>query len=64
MSAAKMVADGKITINASGGIKPYLYSLDSVNYTSNNVFENLKRRHYTCGVKIRETASLRILYYQ
>ena len=49
--SCKNGSDGKITINAGGGIKPYLYSLESVNYTSNNVFENLSAGTYTCGVK-------------
>ena len=48
--SCKNGSDGKITINASGGIKPYLYSLDSVNYISNNVFENLSAGTYTCRV--------------
>jgi len=49
--SCKNAADGKITIKASGGIKPYQYSLDSVNYISNNVFENLSPGTYTCWVK-------------
>ncbi|HEX5154934.1 MAG TPA: glycosyl hydrolase family 28-related protein [Parafilimonas sp.] len=43
--------DGKITIKAGGGIKPYLYSLDSMNYALNNVFANLSPGAYKCWVK-------------
>ncbi|WP_298475470.1 FG-GAP-like repeat-containing protein [uncultured Maribacter sp.] len=33
--------DGLININVTGGVPPYEYSLDGVNYTSSNSFNNL-----------------------
>ncbi len=44
-------ANGKITINRTGGTSPYLYSLDSIHYYSSNVFSNLKAGTYTAYVK-------------
>jgi gliding motility-associated-like protein len=34
-------ADGQITVIGSAGVGPYLYSMDGINFTSNNVFPNL-----------------------
>lgn len=36
------MANGRISIHASGGKAPYSYSLDGINFGSNNVFEGLK----------------------
>jgi hypothetical protein len=55
--SCKNGSDGKITIKATGGIKPYLYSLDSINYTSNNVYCKLKPGTYTCWVKDSRTCT-------
>ena len=55
--SCKNGSDGKITIKATGGIKPYLYSLDSINYTSNNVYSNLSPGTYTCWVKDSRTCT-------
>jgi len=43
--------DGNITIIASGGTLPYLYSLDNVNFIENNYFENLSEGNYIIYVK-------------
>lgn len=43
--------DGQITIVASGGTLPYTYSIDDVNYNSNNVFSGLTPGEYSCSVK-------------
>ncbi len=37
--------------NVVGGLAPYQYSMDGVNYTSSNVFENVAAGTYTCYVK-------------
>ena len=37
--------------NVAGGVAPYQYSMDGINYTSNNVFENVPAGSYTCYVK-------------
>ncbi len=49
--SCKNAGDGKITIKASGGKPPYLYSIDSINYTSTNVFTNLSAGTYKAWVK-------------
>lgn len=43
--------DGSVQFIASGGIAPYTYSLDQINYTSNNSFSNLKAGTYNGTVK-------------
>ncbi|MBV9962423.1 MAG: T9SS type A sorting domain-containing protein [Parafilimonas sp.] len=43
--------DGSITIIAKGGKPPYLYSLDSINYMSNNAFISLQAGTYTAWIK-------------
>ncbi|WP_076026754.1 CotH kinase family protein, partial [Cnuella takakiae] len=43
--------NGSITINSSGGISPFKYSLDGVNYVTSNVFGNLAAGTYTAYVK-------------
>ena len=40
------VADGIISINASGGIPPYEYSLDGINFQSDNTFIGLASGDY------------------
>lgn len=45
------LSNGSITINATGGTLPYLYSIDALNYTVNNVFTNLSAGNYTAYVK-------------
>lgn len=44
-------SDGKITAQGSNGTAPYLYSLDGVTYTANNIFTNLAAANYTLYVK-------------
>ncbi len=43
--------DGQITVSASGGTGTKLFSLDGVNYVSNNVFSNLPVGTHTIFVK-------------
>lgn len=45
------VFDGSATIMATGGVAPYLYSLDQTTYQSSNVFTNLMAGTYTATVK-------------
>jgi gliding motility-associated-like protein len=40
-------SNGKITAQASGGTAPYLFSLDGINYSANNIFSNLAATSYT-----------------
>lgn len=44
-------ADGSITISASNGQSPYLYSINGGDFTSNSVFSNLTTGTYTLTVK-------------
>jgi hypothetical protein len=44
-------ANGKLTINKSGGSSPFLYSINGVNYYTSNVFSNLAAGTYTAYVK-------------
>jgi gliding motility-associated-like protein len=39
--------NGSITISASGGTPPYRYSLDGMQFQTNNVFGNLGESHFT-----------------
>ena len=43
--------NGSVSITATGGITPYTYSLDGVNYQASNVFLNLGSGAYTAYVK-------------
>jgi len=43
--------DGSITINASGGLTPYMYSLNGAAYESNGSFSNLTAGSYNIQVK-------------
>ncbi|HEV8081219.1 MAG TPA: gliding motility-associated C-terminal domain-containing protein [Chitinophagaceae bacterium] len=43
--------NGSITVNASSGVAPYQYALDSNSYQTNNVFNNLIAGNYTLHVK-------------
>jgi len=42
--------EGSITVNAEGGVKPYLYSIDGVNYQSENSFTNLAEGTYSLSI--------------
>ena len=44
-------ANGAITINASGGIVPLVYSIDGINFQSGNIFSNLLPGNYAASVK-------------
>jgi pregnancy-associated plasma protein-A/SprB-like repeat protein/type IX secretion system substrate protein len=43
--------NGKVTLSVNGGIAPYLFSLDGIDYTSSSTFENLSVGTYTAYVK-------------
>jgi gliding motility-associated-like protein len=43
--------DGRITATGSGGVQPYAYSLDDVNYQSGNLFTGLAAGDYTLTIK-------------
>ncbi|MCB9308755.1 MAG: hypothetical protein H6567_01690 [Lewinellaceae bacterium] len=42
---------GSNTVNSSGGTPPYLYSLDGINFSSQNTFSNLGAENYTVYIK-------------
>lgn len=44
-------SDGTIFANVSGGISPYYYSLDNVNFNSTNILTNLAAGTYTVYIK-------------
>ncbi len=50
-SASACRNDGSITINAQGGYTPYEFSLDNVNYSTDNVFSNLPGGTYTAYIR-------------
>ena len=39
-----------ITLSASGGVPPYLFSLDGIDFSDQNVFEDLDDGEYPCTV--------------
>ena len=43
-------ATGSITVNATGGVAPYQYSLDGINYKSGSTFNGLPAGTYQCLV--------------
>lgn len=44
-------SNGSITATATGGTAPYLYSIDGINFLTNNVFTGLAASNYTITVK-------------
>ncbi len=50
-SASSCANDGAITINASGGSSPFTYSLNNVDYITNNSFAGLAASTYTGWAK-------------
>jgi hypothetical protein len=44
-------SDGSIVLTPTGGVPPYAYSIDGINYQSGNVFTNLISGTYTLYVK-------------
>lgn len=50
-STSCAASNGSLTINATGGISPYLYSLDNINYQASNQFTNLTAGAYICVAK-------------
>lgn len=45
------VAGNQATINVSGGVAPFLYSIDGVNFQTSNIFTNVSRGPHTAYVK-------------
>jgi len=43
--------DASITLTGSGGLPPYQYSLDELDYQTSNYFPNLTSGYYYCSVK-------------
>ena len=43
--------DGSVTLSASGGIPPYLYSVDGINYFDSNVFTDLAAGEYNATIE-------------
>ena len=50
-NAKCMVNDGSISASATGGVNPYLFSIDTINYQPGNSFNNLGPGNYTLTVK-------------
>ena len=50
-ASCQTASNGEITIEVSGGIEPYEYSLDCVNYQSENFFTGLTPGPYTVCVR-------------
>lgn len=44
-------ADGTVKIYGNGGIRPYLFAVNSSDYSANNNFENLKEGPHTLRIK-------------
>ncbi|RTL56346.1 MAG: T9SS type B sorting domain-containing protein [Sphingobacteriales bacterium] len=44
-------SNGSIVINVAGGTSPYLYSIDGVNFQTNNIFTGLSAANYKLTVK-------------
>ena len=51
-------SDGTIFVNVSGGISPYYYSLDNINFYTTNILTNLAAGTYTVYVKDSSTPFL------
>ena len=49
--ACSTTTNGSVVITATGGLTPYTYSLDGVNYQVSNIFFNLGSGSYTAYVK-------------
>ncbi len=49
--AACNIADGSIRVEGVGGLPPYLYTMDNINYLSNNIFTGLTEGAYRYAVK-------------
>jgi len=43
--------NGSITATGSGGLKPYQYSIDGINFQTSNTFINLAAKNYTVTIK-------------
>lgn len=44
-------ANGKVTVSSGGGVTPYTYTLDGINYTSSNTFDLLTAGSYTVTMR-------------
>ncbi len=50
-NAKCIVNDGSIAASATGGLQPYLFSIDTVNFQPGNLFNNLGPGNFTVTVK-------------
>jgi hypothetical protein len=50
-TATSGLNNGSITMSGSGGLSPYTYSINGINYYSGSLFSNLAAGTYTCYVK-------------
>lgn len=51
-------ADGSILLNAFGGVKPYTYAIDSVNFKLVNIFEKIREGQYL--MRIRDSNNCKV----
>jgi gliding motility-associated-like protein len=54
VSSCSNLANGTVTVNATGGIAPYTYSIDGGAFQSSNVFNNINAGSHT--IRIRDFA--------
>src|SRR6218665_2380580 len=54
--------DGKITLTASGGTKPYLYSKDNQSFSSDSIFDKLSAGTYTFYIKDKNVCSTSVTH--
>ncbi len=52
--------NGEVTVEATGGTPPYLFSIDGINYSSNVLYTNLSAGNYTIYVKDNAGASVTV----
>ncbi|MFY1045308.1 gliding motility-associated C-terminal domain-containing protein [Chryseobacterium sp. GP-SGM7] len=45
------ISNNTITVNVTGGVPPYRYSIDNVNWQDSNIFSNISRGEHTVYVK-------------
>ena len=50
-AAGCSLANGSIQLHASGGLKPYQFSLDGINFQSDSVFNNLAAGDYAAWIR-------------
>jgi gliding motility-associated-like protein len=65
VDAACQQSDGSLTVTASNGTAPYLYTIDGINFQSSNVFTGLAAGNYNVSVRDANgfTSSLGAIVY-